>query len=590
MTLCPGLVGEVVPSAMFRAYLGAPPQLAVEKRLLRHMTSFTPIGSWFVSRRRIREAANEYIEFDGSTVDTDIMLRHCHIFFVRRQLFNEILEKQVSILEAGKPPREPEPELLACLSEINESIAPRVMYERKRLEHAKALSTLPHRRELLPTDPLDRWDTLAMIRCLEHDVISEEYVSPITGNTTFSREFVATAEAQAKAFLPLSAVVDSAEKLAQLFVRIGASVAADAAQIPQELKPLDKKDEKLVQKTFVPGDYQKSGLLLPRLRPTDATSYFRFYGERALNSNFPSGAAAKDPIFYFRRAMWGNVFRRYATNPSFLANSMSQYWALSQKAAEGLHPNPPLSKMPFEIADIVCRQQVDICPATKLRAQFMYCHQDHAKQLWRSEMTVPSIRMLSTTGAQCAEDMLSSILVDAFFNELEGRQIPVVAEFADNNNKNNTNNNNTNNSAEGEEKSKTEGEETKEEEGEQQQQQRRPVRMLTTTTSSSTTTNTESIPLLSDEKMRQVVMFVNEMIALRASSMETLLQRAQTSLKNIVSPPLSDDEADWQAPAIVTTNNKNNNNEMNSVEEEEGEGEEIDNDGEVEEGVVEDKQ
>ena len=72
--------------------------------------------------------------------------------------------------------------------------------------------------------------------------------------------------------------------------------------------------------------------------------------------------------------------------------------------------------------------------------------------------------------------------------------------------------------------------------------------------------------------MRQVVAFVNEMVALRASSLDTLLQRAQTSLKNGVCPPLSDDELDWSAPALVIPSSSSSS----ATTQEEDEGEEED--------------
>ena len=49
------------------------------------------VGPWFVSRRRVREQANEFVEFDGASMDPEIMLRHCHIFFTRRQLFVDVI-------------------------------------------------------------------------------------------------------------------------------------------------------------------------------------------------------------------------------------------------------------------------------------------------------------------------------------------------------------------------------------------------------------------------------------------------------------------------------------------------------------------
>lgn len=161
---------------------------------------------------------------------------------------------------------------------------------------------------------------------------------------------------------------------------------------------------------------------------------------------------------------------------------------------------------------------------------------------------MPSLRLLSVTGAQCSEDMLCSVLVDAFFNELEGRQVAVVSSS---NSDGNNNNNSSNKDETGNSKS-DEGDNSKNSKNEEQRA--RSAKMLTTTTTSSSSksqNSADSIPLLSDEKMRQVVAFVNEMVALRSSSLDTLLQRAQTSLKNGLCPPLSDSEFEWSPPVVA---------------------------------------
>jgi hypothetical protein len=423
------------------------------------------------------------------------------------------------------------------------------------------------------------------MRCLEHDLLASE-------SEYDEVELIKTAESQAKAFLPLTAVSESAHRLAQLFARVGASVAADAAQIPIDFIKnstpatlLDKKDDKIVQKVFVPGDYQKTGVAVPRLRPTDATAYFRFYGERALMGTTAANLQQqqKDPLFFFRRSLWGNVFRRFATNPHFLSNSMSFYWA----AKSGLHPlslnnnnnnnNEIFSsssssslKMPKHIADIVCRQQVDICPATKFRAQFMYCHQDHSKQLWRSELTVPSLRLLSTTGIQCSEDLLASALVDAFFHELEGKQ--VVSAFTDNNKQEGENNNKKNNNT-------TEDNNITKKKSERNNKQESNNKNKSSSSSTATISN---VDLLSDEKMRQIISFVNEMVALRSTSMDSVLQRAQTSFKNVVCPAVSDIEAEWHAPKPQQQQEQTSTTSEETTTEIEGDDdEEVDGEGET---------
>lgn len=506
--IAPGLIGDTVSPAAFRVFLGSPPLLAVERRLLRHM--HVTVGSWFVTRRRIREQANEYIELNGSEPDTDAMLRHCHIFFVRRQLFNEVLEKQIAFLEAGKPPREADPDVLACLGEISNSLTPRLNYERRRLEAAKrACADTPHRRELQAAEPLDKWDTLCMMRCLEQDMFPNQGAG-------------GDSEGQARAFLPLPAVQEAAERLARHIVRVGASLSVDGSVLPPPAAAgssssnwFSPKDEKFGAKSFVLGDYNKVGLQAQRLRPSDATALLRFSGERMLTSHLQAAAEMKrDPNgFLFRRALWGNVFRRFATNPAFLAHNVAQYWAAAPSSSDSnsanktqssssspspptggdvtvQHKNPAFLKMPIDLAATVCDHQRLVCPATKLRTQYLYTHHDHAKQLWRSDLVYPSLRMLSATGAQCAEDMLASVLVDGFFAEQELESAGGAAASG-------------------------------------------------------------TVSLLADDKLRRIISFVNETAAARSRSLDALLQRASAAARTAIVPPLTEDEINW-TPEVKT--------------------------------------
>ncbi|CAD2217976.1 hypothetical protein AGDE_05227 [Angomonas deanei] len=200
---------------------------------------------------------------------------------------------------------------------------------------------------------------------------------------------VEDAEMKARAFLPRALIDRKAAKLVEHL--IGKSDFT-----------LDKKDQKTLSR-LVPGDYTKVGCV-EKVRPVDVATVFRFVGERG--AKLPAGE-------YFKRALWGHAFRKYATHPAYLS-SISSYWAKEC----GLDKESALSTMPMDLAKAVTLQQ-NLFPAHKYRAQYLYCSTDIARQQWKSDSVIPLLRLFPTLGSQCAEDLAASVIVDSEWSKLK---------------------------------------------------------------------------------------------------------------------------------------------------------------------------
>lgn len=377
MSIFPGLCGDLAASN-YRVFLGTLPTLAIEERFLRQVQAVFP---WYASRKRVKEQASEFMEIDLASCDPELPLRYTHVYYARRQIYEELMDRQLTLIETGKTAKVADTALLTCLTEVNAAATPRLLYELHTLQQAKLSCQVPRRRELAPEAPLEAHDLLCMMRVVEEDTSAVE-----------------DAEMQARAFLPRDLLETRAKELAAMF--FPATVAAAAA--PSSKKggssggaALDKKDQKLLQR-IIPGDYSKVGSI-EKLRPVDVTALYRFTGERVC------GQPADK---FFARSLWGHVFRKVATHPAYLQRS-SLYWARHS----GLDPQSAASTMPVDLASVVCGQQA-LFPALKLRAQYLYTSPDMARQQWRADHVVPLLRLFPLLGAPAAEDLAAQLLVE----------------------------------------------------------------------------------------------------------------------------------------------------------------------------------
>nr|CCC48572.1 conserved hypothetical protein [Trypanosoma vivax Y486] len=368
MPLCPGLCGEMA-ALPYRVFLGTLPVPAVEERFLRQLQ---PVFAWYTTRKRVREQANEFVEIDLASCDLELLLRYTHVYYVRRQLFDEAIERQISLLDSGKSPQMADAGLLQCLTVCNSFITDRLQHEARILERAKRAAVVPGRRELNPTSALSAYDFPCMMRLVEEDTAG-----------------VADAEMKARSYLPRQ-LIDS--KLRHLTEQLLGSDAKPA---------LEKREMKLLNRILLP-DYTRVGCV-EKLRPFDVTSYFRFYGERIANLKSDN---------YFKRALWGHAYRKFATSPSFL-RGISLYWA----RYSGLDACSESSLMPIELATAVCQHQV-LFPATRFRSQYVYTSSENARQLWRTDVVIPLVRLFPLMGARAAEDLAAGVLMDAFWARL----------------------------------------------------------------------------------------------------------------------------------------------------------------------------
>lgn len=373
MAIFPGLCGELA-ATNHRVFLGTLPTLAVEERFLRQVQAVFP---WYASRKRVKEQASEFLEIDLASCDPELMLRYTHVYYARRQIYEELMDRQLTLIETGKTAKVADASLLTCLAEVNAAVTPRLHYELHTLQQAKKSCRVPRRRELAPDAPLEAHDLLCMMRVVEED-----------GSA------VADAEMQARAFLPRDLLEARAKELAAMFFATAPSATASGKK-GSSGAALDKKDQKLLQR-MIPGDYNKVGSI-EKLRPVDVTTLYRFTGERVC------GQPADK---FFARSLWGHVFRKVATHPAYLQRS-SLYWARHS----GLDAQSANAAMPADLAAAVCAQQ-SLFPALKVRAQYLYTSPDMARQQWRADHVVPLLRLFPLMGAPAAEDLAAQLVVE----------------------------------------------------------------------------------------------------------------------------------------------------------------------------------
>ncbi|CUF84596.1 Hypothetical protein, putative [Bodo saltans] len=382
--MLPGLCGEISPVAN-RLFLGTQPTMAVEQRLLRQMQVVYP---WLASRKRVKEAGTEFMEIDLASIDAELLLRYNHVFFARRQIHDELIEKQLTLLESSKPPKAAEVAITQGLTDIHRAAAKRIYHEINELQALKPTCTVSGRRELEPSAAFQSYDILTMMR------VAEENAAPELSHV----------ESQCRAFLPADRVHDSAAALArEIFATEGEAKAQ-----------LDKKELKLWSRHNAP-DYNKIGCVA-KYRPLEVAAYYRFFGERIVSTN--SG---------FRRSLWGNLFRKMATTPSYLT-SISRYWALhSGLDAQGRSGAP--STIPSNIASAACEHD-KMFRGLQFRNLFMYSSIEVARQTWRVDNFVPLMRLFPLMGQQASDEALAFLLVEDFWATLTNSESSIVINDA----------------------------------------------------------------------------------------------------------------------------------------------------------------
>lgn len=386
MSIFPGLCGELA-ATNYRVFLGTLPTLAIEERFLRQVQAVFP---WYASRKRVKEQANEFLEIDLASCDPELLLRYTHVYYARRQIYDELVDRQLTLMETGKAARVADTALLNCLAEVNAAVTPRLHYELHALQQAKKGCRVPQRRELNPDAPLEAHDYLCMMRVVEEDAYG-----------------VPDAEMQARAYLPRDLLEAKAKELAGLFFAgtsqsgSSSSITSAGAALAKKRAALDKKDQKLLQR-MIPSDYTKVGSV-EKLRPVDVTTLYRFTGERLC------GQPADK---FFARCLWAHVFRKVATHPAYLQRA-SLYWARHS----GLDRQSASSTMPAELAAAVCAQQT-LFPALKFRSQYLYTSPDMARQQWRADHVVPLLRLFPLLGAPAAEDLAAQMVVEGEWAKL----------------------------------------------------------------------------------------------------------------------------------------------------------------------------
>lgn len=369
MSVLPGFCGEIA-SVPYRVFLGAHPTLSVEQRFLRQLQ---PVFHWYTSRKRVKEQANEFMEIDLASCDPELMLRYSHVYYVRRQLYEELIDRQLTLVETGKSVRLADSGLLSCLTQCNADITRRHAYEMFVLQQAKRSCNAPNRRELDPGTPLEAYDLLAMMRVVEEDV----------GN-------VIDAEMQARPFLPQALVEAKVQELSALLLG------------PNIKKGMDRKEARLLQR-MIPSDYATIGCVA-KFRPVDVTTLYRYVGQRTTRLPADHG---------FKRSLYAHTFRKFATHPHYL-RSISMYWARHS----GMDPEAPQTTMPKELAEAVCVQQ-NLFPAVKFRSQYLYTSPELARQQWRTDGVVPLMRLFPTFGQEAAEDLAAAMVVESEWSKLQ---------------------------------------------------------------------------------------------------------------------------------------------------------------------------
>jgi hypothetical protein len=359
--------------------------MAVEQRLLRQMQVVYP---WFSSRKRVKEAGTEFMEVDLASIDAELLLRYNHVFFARRQIHDEMIEKQLTLLESSKPPTAADVAITQGLNDIHRTANKRIYHEINELQALKSTCNIAGRRELDPSAAFQSFDILTMMR------VAEENATPDLTHV----------ESQCRAFLPVDRVHESAAALAR---EIFASEGEAKAQ-------LDKKETKLWSRHHAP-DYNKVGCI-SKYRPQEVAAYYRFFGERIVATS--SG---------FRRSLWGNLFRKIATTPSYLT-SVSRYWALhSGLDANGRSGAP--STIPSDLANAACQHE-GMFRGLQFRNLFMYSSVDVARQTWRVDSFVPLVRLFPLMGRQASDEALAFLLVEDFWATLTASESSLVINDA----------------------------------------------------------------------------------------------------------------------------------------------------------------
>lgn len=369
--MLPGLCGDAAV-ASFRLFLGVQPALSVEQRLLKNVQAVYP---WFASRKRAKEGANEFLDIDLASADSELLLRYSHTFFVRQQIHDELIEKQLRLLETGKQPKSADVAVSQCLGEIYHATSKAMHLAIGELGSIKAQCLVAGRRELQPEAPLQHHDILCMMR------VQEELADPD----------VPDAESKAKSFLPCERVHEGAAALVRSFF------GDDAKTQP------DKKLFNRMSST----SYKKVGSI-DTYRPFDAIAYYRFTGERLCKSNDA-----------FQRALWGNLFRRIASNPAYIT-SVSRYWALHS----GLDTKPAEAQLSKPLAEAAAKVG-SLSPVMTFRTLYFYSSAEVARQLWRVDPFVPLMRLFPLMGHTISEEVLAYLLVEDFWKQsVDPSQMP----------------------------------------------------------------------------------------------------------------------------------------------------------------------
>ena len=92
---------------------------------------------------------------------------------------------------------------------------------------------------------------------------------------------------------------------------------------------------------------------------------------------------------------------------------MSKNWVI----AAGLSQQSTTPHLPIDLATAAWAQQQQN-PGLKFRAQYMYTSSDHARQAWKTDYFVPSMRLFPIMGQVVTEDLAASILVDGYWAKL----------------------------------------------------------------------------------------------------------------------------------------------------------------------------
>lgn len=372
-SIFPGLCADF-PVTPFRLFMGTLPAKKIEHQF---QTQFQPVYAWLSSRKRVKEQASEYLELDLASCDTELLLRYCEIPFIRRFVFSELVDKQLTLVETGKAAPLPDSGLLQCIEDCMKLLSPRVDAEIQQLQ------TLVSSKAAGQTEPGNRnvepYDLLHLIYKAEINLCSG----------------IPDAEMQARAFLCRQHVE---ECLSTLFKDLGS--AESGTPTPMIVPRVDKKEQKLLQRQ-IPPDTTRIGSVA-KWRPSDVTTYYRFMGQKV--------AAGRS---FFTQALYGHTFRKIATNPLYL-QQLSLNWA----RYTGLDPAAEPLVMSDELSKAVCAQQL-LFPALKLKAQYLYTSPDVARRQWRTDRTlIPLFRLFPLLGKPAAEDLAAQLVVEAIWKRV----------------------------------------------------------------------------------------------------------------------------------------------------------------------------